>query len=204
MGATETETRILDAAGALIARHGYAGASTAEIARQAGVNEVTLFRRFGSKMGVLCALRDRIGSETAGAAALKKPVGNADQVLRRLARAEFESARRNGGLALRLAFDASSIPEVREVMGTAAPANLESLAVYFASLQESGTLRDDVDSLGLAEAFFALTSSYVMYRLFLAGDEKETQLGVDQLADVFWSGARADRHAHGGLHRRNG
>lgn len=42
-------TKILGAAVALFARHGYHGTSTREIARKAGVSENTLFRHFASK-----------------------------------------------------------------------------------------------------------------------------------------------------------
>lgn len=45
----EIRDRILDAAARVYARHGYRGATTRLIANEAGVNEVTLFRTFGSK-----------------------------------------------------------------------------------------------------------------------------------------------------------
>ncbi|MEO8562935.1 MAG: TetR/AcrR family transcriptional regulator [bacterium] len=41
--------RILEAAGRVYAKHGFRGATTRLIAAEAGVNEVTLFRTFGSK-----------------------------------------------------------------------------------------------------------------------------------------------------------
>ena len=41
--------RILDAAKRVYAQHGFRGATTRLIAIEAGVNEVTLFRTFGSK-----------------------------------------------------------------------------------------------------------------------------------------------------------
>ncbi|CAN5534157.1 hypothetical protein BH09GEM1_BH09GEM1_01020 [soil metagenome] len=44
--------RILEAAARVYAKHGFRGATTRRIAIEAGVNEVTLFRTFGSK-GVL-------------------------------------------------------------------------------------------------------------------------------------------------------
>jgi AcrR family transcriptional regulator len=44
-----TRERILDTAIGLFSTKGYAGATTREIARQAGVAEVTLFRHFASK-----------------------------------------------------------------------------------------------------------------------------------------------------------
>ena len=43
------EDRVFEVAAALFVRHGYAGTKTKEIARKAGLNEATLFRRYGSK-----------------------------------------------------------------------------------------------------------------------------------------------------------
>lgn len=45
----ETRTRMLEAALDQFSTHGYAGVGTKAIAQAAGVNEVTLFRSFGSK-----------------------------------------------------------------------------------------------------------------------------------------------------------
>ncbi len=48
--------RILDAAARVYAKHGFRGATTRLIAIEAGVNEVTLFRTFGSKGALLEAV----------------------------------------------------------------------------------------------------------------------------------------------------
>src|SRR5208282_3782386 len=49
----DIDQRILDATIHEIYRHGYEGATTRKIAERARVNEVTLFRRFRSKEGIL-------------------------------------------------------------------------------------------------------------------------------------------------------
>ncbi|MES2523962.1 MAG: TetR family transcriptional regulator [Gemmatimonadota bacterium] len=46
---TDTRARLLEATTRVYAQHGYAGATTRQIAKAAGVNEVTLFRQFHSK-----------------------------------------------------------------------------------------------------------------------------------------------------------
>lgn len=48
--------RILEAAGRVYAKHGFRGATTRLIATEAGVNEVTLFRTFGSKSALIQAV----------------------------------------------------------------------------------------------------------------------------------------------------
>ena len=52
----ENRTRILEAAARVYAEFGYRGATTRRIATAAGVNEVTLFRIFGSKAALFEAL----------------------------------------------------------------------------------------------------------------------------------------------------
>lgn len=55
MAKNVSDQQILDAALQTIIEHGYSGATTRQIAEAAGVNEVTLFRRFGSKKNMLLA-----------------------------------------------------------------------------------------------------------------------------------------------------
>ncbi len=52
----DNRSRIIDAAARVYAAHGYRGATTRRIAEEAGVNEVTLFRQFGSKSALLDAM----------------------------------------------------------------------------------------------------------------------------------------------------
>lgn len=52
---TDTSEKLLLAAIDLISQQGYDGTTTKEIAEKAGVSEVTLFRHFGSKQGLLIA-----------------------------------------------------------------------------------------------------------------------------------------------------
>lgn len=49
MAARVSDRQILDAVAATVLAHGYAGATTRQIAATAQINEVTLFRRFGDK-----------------------------------------------------------------------------------------------------------------------------------------------------------
>ena len=55
----QTRQRILDAALQLFSERGYDGTATRAIAALAGVNEVTLFRHFGSKKGLFQAMLRR-------------------------------------------------------------------------------------------------------------------------------------------------
>ena len=54
--ATTTRQKLLDGAARVFARDGIAGSTTRAIAREAGVNEVTLFRHFQSKDRLIAAV----------------------------------------------------------------------------------------------------------------------------------------------------
>lgn len=56
--------QLLDAAARLYAEAGYRGATTRRIALEAGVNEITLFRHFGSKDALIREAIARAGSAT--------------------------------------------------------------------------------------------------------------------------------------------
>ena len=54
----DTRERILQAAARVYAQHGFRGATTRLIAIEAGVNEVSLFRTFGSKAALFEAMME--------------------------------------------------------------------------------------------------------------------------------------------------
>ena len=69
---TDVEDRLIGATLTELSRHGYRGATTRAIAARAGVNEVTLFRRFGAKaelgrralIEATSVLRESVGAAT--------------------------------------------------------------------------------------------------------------------------------------------
>ena len=197
---TEAESKILEAAMELFAERGYAATTTRSIAERAGVNESTLFGRFRNKQGVLRALGDHFDERSAAHTVQSLPnPSDVRATLIALARQEIKTAIRDKGVALRLAFDARSVPEVRELMGEGPRANLEGLAVYFADRRAAGAIRNDIDPAVLAEVFSSLTSSYVMYRTVIGAlDEPEdvdSDSTIEQLVDVFLEGASRRRPA---------
>jgi len=65
--------RLLDAAAVVFARDGLAGSTTREIARAAGVNEVTLFRLFQNKQNLLTTVLGRVFAPAAPAEGMESP-----------------------------------------------------------------------------------------------------------------------------------
>lgn len=189
----ETSVAILNAAAELFAERGYKGTTTRAIAELAGVNEVTLFRQFKNKQGILLALGEMWSKSMAGFAVetLPEPT-DTRATLQALARLEVAQASAYGGAALRLAIDARSVPEVAALTGEGPGENFAGLAEYLAERQAAGDLRADVDPRVVAEGFFALTSTLVMSRQVLGagypGYDVPVQDVVSRLVEIFLAG----------------
>jgi len=195
MSAVEnTEAKILAAAAALIAERGYAATTTRAIAERAGVNEVTLFRRFGNKLGVLEALAASWMPNMAGYALDDLPtLGDTLATLRELADREVTQSASAGPAATRLVLDARTTPELAALIGSGPSGNHASLAAYVSERQAAGDLRQDLSADVIAEAFFALTSGVIMSRQVMSG-ESEPPYGMTiheaagQLLEIFMAG----------------
>ena len=62
----ERREQLLDVAEKAFARHGYARATTAELAKAAGVTEPIIYRHFDSKRALFIALIQRTAQRTLG------------------------------------------------------------------------------------------------------------------------------------------
>lgn len=166
--ASDTTEKILTAAAELFAERGYASTTTRAIAERAGVNEVTLFRKFKNKAGLLAGLGEMWAERAAGLAVRHIPdASDTRGMITALAEMEVRQATEFGPAAMRLALDAPSNPEVAELMGSGPSSNFAGLVAYLAERQAAGDLRSDIDPRVMAEAFFALTSQVVMSRQVL-------------------------------------
>jgi AcrR family transcriptional regulator len=195
----EIATKILTAAAELFGERGYKGTTTRALAERAGVNEVTIFRYFGNKQGVLKALGAFWASNFAGLA-VDELSGTSDtaSMLVRLAQIETAWARQSGAVAMRLALDRKTSPEVAEAMGEGGPEdNFLGLVAYLAKQQDAGDLRADLDPRVMAEVFFALTSSLAMSRQLLSDgrityDMPEEEVGR-QVLELYLTGVGPNR-----------
>jgi len=106
----------LKAALEVIAQQGYAGASTREIADAAGINEVTLFRRFGNKQKLLSAAVEQ-EAENFVAAGIEY-TGDIEADLQKVAQFYQSLLRTHGPMIRMLLSEMPRQPELVEVMAT--------------------------------------------------------------------------------------
>ncbi len=188
--------KVLDAAAQLFAERGYQATTTRQLAERAGVNEVSVFRGFGTKQGVLAAVVQRVVAEQPGRAASALAELPLAEAVSELARREVTNGLRDGGLMTRLAFEARTVPEVAEIFAGGPQANLAAMTAFFAQRQGRGEVRADLAAETIAEAFFSLTSSFVIMRTVLgfeAGSAQAVEQSVSDLVALFLGGAQVQR-----------
>lgn len=103
--------QILDAAARVYAEHGFRGATTRRIADAAGVNEVTLFRTFGSKAALIeAALRHTGGAHAPAPPALPAVPVDPERELTRWAAGHLDQLRTRRTLLRRAMSDFDTRP----------------------------------------------------------------------------------------------
>ncbi|MDD1775892.1 MAG: TetR/AcrR family transcriptional regulator [Candidatus Methanomethylicus sp.] len=166
VGETDTIKRIMEAALRLFSSEGYSGVTTKRLASEAGVNEITLFRRFKSKENILRAVFDFN---------LKKIEGIIDKNLLLEEDADFESCILSlikelgveaGDLgAMALSFKKTNeMPLVAASMGKLVKAVNERLCRFFEFQMQVGNIRK-VNPMALSTILFGFIASQNMPRL---------------------------------------
>ncbi|GIP37023.1 TetR family transcriptional regulator [Paenibacillus sp. J31TS4] len=171
----ETRERILQATGLLMRRHGFKAVTTKAIAKEAGVNESTLFRHFGSKKGIVEALVQRYSYMPLFRGLLDRLEGDLERDLAQMANAYQSFMRQNGDMVILALRDAGAFEELDERAASVPKEFKDCLIDYFASMRERGLL-GDTDLEAQAMGFIWLNLGFFLSRS-LFGDRITT---VDQ------------------------
>ncbi len=187
----ETRERILRAAAGLIAKQGYARTTTRAIAETAGVNEVTLFRHFGSKRNLLSALiQDRSALPNLTDLIANQLTGDYHQDLTLFA-SVFLNALLQRQDALRLILcEANELPEIRDVVAQIPKQLRTVLTEYLKKKIDEGLLRN-LDPELMAQAFLGMFFSHVVAGEFLGGPaafEQSTDDIITNCVEIFVKG----------------
>jgi AcrR family transcriptional regulator len=186
----DTRQRILKAASQVFAEQGYARATTRALAAAAGVNEVTLFRHFGSKQKLFAAVIDAYAAPALTAALEAQLTGDyardllimGNQVMRAL-------LQRRDALRVMLC-EAEHFPEVREVMAQNPRQLRQALARYLEGQMAQGRVRKG-HAEALAQAFWGMFLAYAISVGLLAepvSPELSTEELVAHFVDIFVRG----------------
>lgn len=131
------EARIFTAAIDALMAHGYDGATTRDIADAAGVNEVTIFRRYGSKAGLFeRAIASRLATTPLNRLAY---TGDLEADLLAIVRAYLLTNEAHGDIIPIILIEISRHPDLRSSIG-APLRNLQGVISIVQRYQEEGRL----------------------------------------------------------------
>ena len=193
-GTEQTRKRIMAAAVTLFSEKGYSRATTRAIAAAADVNEVTLFRHFGSKQNLLIAV---IGEYTPAremqAILEEEPAADYGQHMLRLGCLLFQVMRQRANVMRLLLSEADHLPELRDIMVHIPRQLRRVIAGYIQEQMDRGRVRA-LQPEAAAQAFLGMFVNYGMYQSIFAeplSPEIDHDLVIRQFVDVFVQGTMA-------------
>ena len=162
-GAEQTRERIIQAAYTVFGTKGYAAATTRAIAAEAGVNEVTLFRHFGSKKNLFKEMVDAF-SDDAGLSSIPQRLltGDFREDLIVIGSRIVAVLRERKHIYRLLLSEVEAEPEVRETMITLPRRVRYMLVQYFDYQIAQGKMRPEHPAIA-AQAFMSMFMAFVTY-----------------------------------------
>jgi AcrR family transcriptional regulator len=181
---TTTREKILEAALNIFSMKGYLGATTREIAGEAGVAEVTLFRHFASKERLFEEVVNRYSFLPALKDLLPELQGrNYRDALSVIARRFLGIMKERRHLVRIVQGDIYHSEKLRDIFYLFTDEMFRTLASYFNQMQEQGVLRS-FDAQAAARAFFGMFFSY-FYREECIAKKKIKKADLDRMVDEF-------------------
>jgi AcrR family transcriptional regulator len=196
----DTRQRIIAAAIHLFGQVGYTRASTRSIAEAAGVNEVTLFRHFGSKKNLLMACMETFNAGGFSATFEARLSGDYPSDIALMARLQIQNTTENLNVLHLLLSDARNVPELQQAMRSGGGGNMALLAAYFQRQIEAGVVRPELPAGVLASAFDSLFSTPVILANLFQGGQRPIlpdEGALQALVDLFVRGTQVEvTHSH--------
>ncbi len=200
---------IMAAAAKVFARKGFKGATTSEIAREAGVAEGTIFRYFKTKKDLLVDVAGSLAVETLKGIMSEMSAKSDEESLKSLIYNRLELIRPNLDLVKVMFYEAQFHPEVRQmIFGRVIFEAAQMLSEYFEARVKMGIFRD-VDPFAAVRSLVGAVFTYIMFDSVLktanpAWEDSDPQeardrRNVDLIVDIFLNGVRATREVPGGL-----
>jgi AcrR family transcriptional regulator len=190
-----TKKRILAAAELVFSRDGFQGATTREIARQAGVNEVTLFRHFRTREELLRATLDQ------GCATFEALVEQSDEVwkdrlpegLEHYVHEMYFVVRQREALVRAFVSEARILPEsIRSALREFMEQRKARLVARLKKAQELGLVRKDVDLSAASDLIRDSIHSAILRHTAYNTDPETVDAHLQGVADILYHGLKAN------------
>jgi AcrR family transcriptional regulator len=160
--------QLLEAAAQLYAEAGYRGATTRRIAVKAGVNEITLFRQFGSKDALIREAIARAGSSIE-AQALPDPPRDPARELKEWAVAHIAALRERRSLIRTCMGEIEEHPGVFAGDNSAIAVSAKALSHYLRRLRETGQAKAQFDEVAASTMLLGVLFADAMGRDIMPG-----------------------------------
>lgn len=166
---TPKQQRLIDAAVELFAAQGVTETTTKQIAERAGVNEVTLFRQFGSKYGLLLAVIEDAAIMSQMGQTLIEQASETSSIysaLRTYAMAYLQSLERVPDVVRSIVGEAGHYPtENRKALGQGLTLANRSVAEYFQTVIDRDQLPTHLSAETLASLLNSMLLGYAVIEL---------------------------------------
>jgi AcrR family transcriptional regulator len=191
-----TKKRILAAAELVFSRDGFQGATTREIARQAGVNEVTLFRHFRTREELLRATVDQ-GCATFEALVERSDEVWKDQLPKRLVhyvQEMYSVVRQREALVRAFVSEARILPEsIRSALQEFMDQRKARFVARLKQAQQLGLVRKDVDLSAASDLIRDSIHSAILRHRAYNTDPEAVDAHLQGVADIFYHGIKANQ-----------
>jgi len=176
-----TEEKIIQAAIQMVKSHGYKGATTKKIAEEAGVNEVTLFRHFGSKKGLIESIINKFSFIDFISQTLEKEiVWDLEKDLRMLSSLYLNEMEKKRDIILISIKEADAFPELDKMMAKVPIQYKLLLMNYFQKMMQRGHIKN-INAEVAATNFFFLNFGYTLLKTRL--NEDGTVMPIEHFLD---------------------
>lgn len=189
-----TEEKIINATFDILQKEGFEKATTKRIAREAGVNEVTIFRKFENKKNLINitkeyyfkkflkkieAIFDFTGDETI------------EEYLNKNFEGLFNMTDQDFSIIKVAMEEVRDIPEKKLLISVITYTMLDKLEEFFKLQIEKGTIRD-VDARVLGITCFSVTfQSIVLRKIYSKSEEIDSQKYANGFLDILYNGIKA-------------
>lgn len=163
-GPPDSRDRILEAAARVYAQYGFRGATTRLIAQEAGVNEVTLFRLFGSKAHLFDELLAKQLHSSTVPILPPEPGGDPDSELTEWCTALLSQMRASRSFLRKMIGETEERPDAARSACVGPHCAAESLERYVLKLRERGLADSDADYRTAISMFMSALFGDVMVR----------------------------------------
>jgi AcrR family transcriptional regulator len=180
-----TKKRILVAAELVFSRDGFQGATTREIAREAGVNEVTLFRHFHSREQLLRATLE-YGCEAFDA--LVEPPDGLEGYIRDI----YSVVKQREAIVRAFIGEARLLPEsIRRLLQEFMLTRKTRFVAALQRAQEGGFVRKEVDVSAAADFIRDSIHSAMLRHTLYHTDPETVDAHLRGVTDIFYRGIKA-------------